>query len=188
MDSLEELIEASQTWAARQIKESVEYIRQRRFNPFTSMYLYFWNDPWPCLGGSGLLDYFGRKYKAYDVYPYVYTPVMVSIEWVKEPFIVGHEKLYKPGEPFKANIWVTNDTDNGFSGAKLTWQIKGPDKKILKHDSSTLDVQADSSKIVQTRTWPIPKEDDGLYRMEVQLHDGQDNRLSRNYFEFRVEE
>jgi beta-mannosidase len=186
MKGLEELVEASQTWSAREIKESIEYIRQRRFSPFTSMFLYFWNDPWPCLGGSGILDYYRRKYKAYDVYPYVYTPVMASIEWVKEPFIVGHEKVYEPGQPLMTKIWVTNDEENAYQEARLSWQVKAPNGEVLKQGGGTISVPADSSMVVETQTWQIPKGANGQYRKEVQLATAAGKELSRNYFEFRV--
>ncbi len=189
LGGLEELVERSQTWAARQIKESAEYIRQRKWKPNASMFLYFWSDPWPCLGGSGLLDYYRRKYKAYDIYAMVYSPVLVSIEWVKEKHVVGHEKRYAPGETMAAKVWVTNDLEETFEGASLSWCIKGPGGERLEAGERAIEIPADSSDVVDEVSWPIPSDASGLYLMEAQVV-GREGAapLSRNYFEFRVVE
>ena len=185
--SIEELIEENQTWSARQIKESAEFLRQRKYRPVSSMFLYFWNDPWPCLFGSGLLDYYRRKYKSYDIYRMVYSPVLVSIEWVKEKHYVGFEKIYGPGESLVANIWVTNDLYEEYGGASLAWCIKDPDGKVIEEKKSLIDIPRDSSRIVENLFWSIPLEADGSYRVEAQVKDGSGKMLSENYFDFTVQ-
>ena len=96
-NSLEEFIDNSQSYAARNIKEQGEFCRQRKYTPVGSMYLYFFSDPCAVIG-SGLLDYFRRPYqKSYDVFKTIYTPVLVSLEWNKDPFIVGWQKTYNAG-------------------------------------------------------------------------------------------
>ncbi len=186
LSGLEELIERSQTWAARQIKESVEYIRQRKYAPNASMFLYFWSDPWPCLGGSGLLDYYRRKYKAYDIFGMVYSPVLVSIEWVKDKHVIGHEKHYAPGETMEAKLWVTNDRYESYDGAELSWSIIGPEGTELTSDYLIISIPEDSSQVVQTISWPIPHEAAGPHRMEARLVSSAGEMLSQNYFKFVV--
>ena len=188
LSSLEELIERSQSWAARQIKESVEYIRQRKYRPNASMFLYFWNDPWPCLGGSGLLDYYRRKYKAYDIFGMVYSPVLVSIEWVKPKHLVGFEKCYAPGERLTARIWVTNDRHQEFQQASLSWRILDTEGEVLEEGERTLAVPADSSEVAEELTWQVPKQARGRRRIEAHLRDDRGELLSRNYFDFAVTE
>ncbi len=187
LSGLEELVERSETWSARQIKESAEYIRQRKWHPNASMFLYFWSDPWPCLGGSGLLDYYRRKYKAYDIFEMVYSPVLVSIEWVKDTHVVGHEKVYLPGETVTTKIWVTNDLDRDFQGAKLTWKVKGLEGETLASGADTFVVPADSSDVVANVSRPTAGQAPGVYRIEAELADSAGVELSHNYFEFRVQ-
>jgi beta-mannosidase len=186
LSGLEELVERSQTWAARQIKESIEYLRQRKWDPTASMFLYFWSDPWPCLGGSGILDYFRRKYKGYDSFVTAYTPVLASIEWVKEKHVVGDKKCYEPGETFKAKLWATNDRTEGYEKAVLTWAVRDSEGAALEEGSKVTDVPADRSQVVREVSWPIPADAGGSYRMEVELTDDEGAVLSRNWFEFQV--
>lgn len=184
--NLEELIDEAQIWAARQIKESVEYIRQRKYRPNASMFLYFWSDPWPCLGGSGLLDYYRRKYKSYDIFGMVYSPVLVSIEWIKEKHLIGFDKRYAPGELLKARVWVTNDRHQAFDGASLMWRITDAEGALLDERSLTLSIPEDSSEVVEEVNWPIPGDAAGGYRMEAEVKDRSGEVLSRNYFECKV--
>jgi beta-mannosidase len=186
LGSLEELVERSQTWSAREIKEAVEYIRQRKYAPNASMFLYFWSDPWPCLGGSGLLDHFRRPYKAYDIFGMVYSPVLVSIEWIKDIHDIGHEKRYARGETMAAKLWVTNDRYETYDGASLSWTITGPDGATLASESLDLSIPEDSSQVVAEVAWPIPSDAAGPYRMQAKLTDRAGTQLSHNYFEFLV--
>jgi hypothetical protein len=133
-----------------------------------------------------LLDYYRRKYKAYDIFGMVYSPVLVSIEWVKDTHVVGHEKVYLPGETVTTKIWVTNDFDRDFEGARLTWIVKGLDRETLASGADTLAVPADSSDVVANVSWPTAGRAPGVYRIEVELADGAGAELSHNYFEFRV--
>jgi beta-mannosidase len=188
MSGLEEMIEVSQTWAARQIKESVEYLRQRKYAPNASMFLYFWSDPWPCLGGSGLLDYYRRKYKAYDIFGMVYSPVLVSIEWLKDEHYIGFDKRYVPGENLATQIWITNDRDHAHKDASLVWRIAGPDSDVVEEGRRQVSFAADSSEVAHTFVWPIPGTASGCYRMEVELTDVEGEMLSHNWFEFTVGE
>ena len=186
LSSIEELVEVNQAWSARQIKESAEFFRQRKYKPVSSMFLYFWNDPWPCLFGSGLLDYYRRKYKSYDIYGMVYSPVLVSIEWVKEKHNLGFEKTYGPGESLVANIWITNDLYEEYKEASLARCIKDADGKVLEEKESSIDIPQDSSRIVENLFWPVPLEADGSYRVEALVKDRSGKTLSENYFDFAV--
>src|SRR4029079_5109384 len=100
------------------VKEQIEYLRQRKWRPIASMYLYYWSDPCPIMG-SGLLDYYRRKYRVYDAMQAVYGPVLVSLERDAKPYIIGREKIYERGTEFTGTVWVTNDHPHAIDGATL---------------------------------------------------------------------
>ncbi len=164
----------------------MEYLRQRKYAPNASMFLYFWSDPWPCLCGSGLLDYHRRKYKAYDVFGTVYSPVLVSIEWIKDQHHVGFQKSYEAGEQLVARIWITNDTYQSFENASLSWRVLGPDGETLDERTRQVSIGEDSSEVVEEVAWPIPEAATGGHRMEAEVTDASGKVLSRNWFEFAV--
>jgi beta-mannosidase len=186
LSGIEEMVERSQSWAARQIKESIEFLRQRKYDPNASMFLYFWSDPWPCVYGSGLLDYYRNEYKAYDAFGKVYTPVLVSVEWLLGKHLVGFEKAYAPGALLRARIWVTNDLYREYADASLRWWIEGPNGKETEAHCRSVGVPEDSSRVVENVRWRIPPGAQGDYRIEVELESAEGETLSTNYFAFKV--
>ncbi|HXF61662.1 MAG TPA: glycoside hydrolase family 2 TIM barrel-domain containing protein [Caldilineaceae bacterium] len=185
-NSLDEFIENSQRYAARNIKEQAEYVRQRKYQPMGSMYLYFWNDPFPGIG-SGLLDYYRRPYRSYEVFQQIYTPVLVSLEWNKDPYYVGWQKVYHPGDTFVGKVWITNDHLEPIYNVQLAWRLLRADGDVIQQAQRQIALPADSSKITDHIVWPIPAGTQGLYRVEMCLT-GQDGAtLSSNDFEFMVE-
>ncbi len=186
MSSIEELIEATQSWYARQVKESIEHFRQRKYRPVCSMFQYFWSDPWPCLFGSGLLDYYREEYKAYGMYRLVYTPVMASVEWIKDKHIVGFAKTYRQRDSLEAQLWVTNDLPRSFEGAALLWELVGPGGAPMCSDSKVIDVEADSSRVVERVFRRLAGDEPGAYRLRLLLHDRSGEKLSENFFDYEV--
>ena len=65
-ESLEEFIDLTQKYEAVVVKEQIELLRQHKYWPTGSMYLYYWSDACPMMG-SGLLDYYRE--------PVSYTPL-----------------------------------------------------------------------------------------------------------------
>jgi beta-mannosidase len=185
-NSLEEFIDNSQMYAARNIKEQAEYVRQRKYKPAGSMFLYFWNDPFAGIG-SGLLDYYRRPYKSYDVFKTIYTPVLVSLEWNKDPYLVGWQKSYAPGDTFVGKIWITNDHHEAIFDVTLKWKlINVADNEVIQEVERVIALPVDSSKITDHVVWVIPDSARGDHRVEMQLTAQDGTLLSSNYFDFVV--
>jgi beta-mannosidase len=183
--SLEELIARSQAIEAKTIKEQIEFLRQRKYAPVGSMYLYYWSDPAPTIG-SGLIDYFGEKLPAYESMKGVYTPVLVCLEWNKTPYVIGYEKFWKPADLFVAKLWVINDLDRNVP-ARLSWQLSGEGQSApaLSREIDLL-LPADSANVVDTVTWSIPRGTSGRHVVSMRVTDGNGGLLSRNTFDFTV--
>lgn len=187
-DSIEAFIENSQTYAARNIKEQGEYVRQRRFKPAGSMFLYFFNDPFPAVG-SGLLDYYRRPYRqSYEAFETIYTPVLVSLEWNQEPYIVGKPKVYEAEDTFVGKLWITNDRLEDIFDVTLDWSLKNvATGEVVQAAQRQIALPADTSKITDHIVWPIPEGTSGDFRVEMALAGRDGTSLSRNWFDFTVE-
>jgi len=185
-NSLEELIDNSQRYEAKVIKEQIEFFRQRKYQPVASMYLYYWNDACPCIG-SGLLDYYRRPYQAYAAMKSVYTPVLVSLEWNKDPYVIGFEKIWYPGETFVGKVWITNDRDDALAGATLAWKLVNlDDNTVVLTGDWSVDVPADSSQVMAEIAWPIVRGVKGHFQVQMAVADAQGETLSTNTFDFTV--
>jgi beta-mannosidase len=186
-ETLEEFIEAYQSYEALVVKEQVEYLRQRKYRPVASMYLYYWSDPCPIMG-SGLLDYYRRPYKVYEAMKGVYTRVLISLERVADPYIIGREKAYERGTPFRAKVWVTNDFPHDFEDAQVSWQIVGVGTgEIVMKNALTTTLAADSGDETDHIAWEIPSTArPGTYRVEMQVLASDGRTLSTNSTEITV--
>jgi beta-mannosidase len=186
-DTLDELIDIYQRYEALVVKEQVEYLRQRKYRPVASMYHYYWSDPCPIMG-SGLLDYYRRPYKVYEAMKGVYTRVLISLERVADPYIIGREKAYERGTPFRAKVWVTNDFPHDFEDAQVSWQIVGVGTgEIVMKNALTTTLAADSGDETDHIAWEIPSTArPGTYRVEMQVLASDGRTLSTNSTEITV--
>jgi len=180
-DTLEEFIDAYQAYEALVVKEQIEYLRQRKWRPIASMYLYYWSDPCPIMG-SGLLDYYRRPYKVYDAMDAVYGPVLVSLERNTKPYVIGREKVYERGDSFAATVWVTNDHHHELEQARVSWKIVQVEtgRTVTEH-GLTATFAADSAEEADRIAWLIPASAaPGAYRVEMEIVSTEGELLSAN--------
>ena len=186
-NSLDEFINNTQEYEAKVVKEQIEALRQRKYAPVGSMYLYYWSDPVAMIG-SGLLDYYRRPYKVYESMKAVYTPVLVSLEWNADPYVIGRDKLYKPATDFVGKVWVVNDHLEALDNCKVEWSIVKSDTKAVQlKNSFKTTLLADSAHVADHIVWQIPHDAKGEYTVLMKVTDGKGNELSCNYTDIIVQ-
>jgi beta-mannosidase len=184
-NSLEEFIDNTQTYEAKVVKEQIEACRQRKYQPVSSMYLYYWSDPVAMIG-SGLLDYYRRPYKVYESMKAVYTRVLVSLEWNADPYIIGRDKIYRPGDDFVGKVWVTNDMEF-FKDCTISWKVVSEKNgKTELENTFVSNLDADSSEIIDQFVWHIPADAEGGYKVKMKVQDSTGAVLSENYTDLIV--
>ena len=153
---LDELIETYQAYEALVVKEQIEYLRQRKYSPIASMYLYYWSDSCPIMG-SGLFDYYRRPYAVYESMRRVYTRVLISLELARTPYVIGGPKVYEPASDLRATVWVTNDHHRTIEDARVSWRIVDVEtgKAVATH-SLVATLASDSAEPIDQISWPIP--------------------------------
>ena len=180
-NSLEEFIDNTQVYEAKVVKEQIEALRQRKYSPVGSMYLYYWSDPCAMIG-SGLLDYYRRPYKVYDSMKAVYTPVLASLEWNADPYVIGRDKFYAPATDFIAKLWITNDLGE-IKDCKVEWKIVNKATNAVELEKSFVtDLSADSAHVADYIIWNIPATAaKGEYVVLMNVWDNDGKELSSNY-------
>jgi beta-mannosidase len=151
------------------------------------MYLYYWSDPCPIMG-SGLLDYYRRPYKVYDAMKAVYTRVLISLEREADPYVIGREKVYERGTPFRATIWVTNDFPVAIEEAQVSWELVSVDTgEVVDKNAFTAMLSADAAGQVDHLDWEIPPTArPGAYRVAMQVLAADGATLSTNATDITV--
>ena len=157
-NSLEEFIENTQDYEAISVKDQIEFLRQKKYDPVSSMYLYYWSDACPMIG-SGLLDYYRRPYKVYDYMQKVYTPVLVSAQPCIHPYKLGREKIFHAGETYTARVWLINDYYHKIEDALLEWKVLDCETgDVLSRNAFRLDILPDSAEIPDHIVLPLGSE------------------------------
>ena len=187
-NSLDEFIENTQDYEAESVKDQIEFLRQKKYAPVSTMYLYYWSDACPMIG-SGLLDYYRRPYKVYDYMQQVYTPVLVSAEPSMHPYCLGRKKRFQSGTAFSARVWLINDHYNVIEDAELKWRVVDCEtEKVLAGNRLRLEIPADSAEIPDHIILPLSAELIG-HRCRVEMSVRTDEEvLSENYMNFTVTE
>lgn len=184
-NSLEEFIDNTQEYEAKVVKEQIEVIRQRKYAPVGSMYLYYWSDACPMIG-SGLFDYYRRPYKAYYSMKSVYTPVLVSLERNADPYIIGRDKVYRPATDFAGNVWITNDLGL-LRDCRVEWSIVEKQTGAAQCSNSFVsDIEPDSAQVIDHIVWKIPAGASGFYEVKMKVLDNAGRELSNNCTEIIV--
>jgi beta-mannosidase len=186
-DSLDEFIDVYQRYEALVVKEQIEYLRQRKYRPITSMFHYYWSDPCPIMG-SGLYDYYRRPYQVYEAMKAVYGRVLISLERDADPYVIGREKVYDGGTSFTGKVCVTNDFHHELEDAQVSWRIVRADTdQIVSKNGFTVTVPADAALEVDRIDWPIPATaHPGAYRVVMELIDQNGQTLSSNATDITV--
>lgn len=180
-NSLEEFIHNTQEYEALVVKEQIEFLRQRKYQPVASMFLYYWSDACPIMG-SGLLDYYREPYEVYDAMKAVYTQVLISLEWEAEPHILGRQKKYARGSKFTGKVWVNNDHFHDIEKAQIHWEIHREGQKcIVAEKTFYSDLEQDSATVKDTISWIIPEDYVGNYVVDMFVKDEDGRILSTNY-------
>jgi beta-mannosidase len=179
--SLDGFIEDTQQYAAQLVKGQIEYCRQHKYRPVSTMYLYYWSDACAMIG-SGLLDYYRRKYRAYDSMQMVYTPVLISVEPCIKPYYIGAQKCVPSGKTFTARVWVVNDHYKTIKNAKVSWKIvrEGTNECVAKRDIE-IDLLPDSAEVPDHIVWPVPENACGKYRIAMNILGEDGEVLSENF-------
>lgn len=180
-DTLDEFIENYQRYEALVVKEQMEYIRQHKYDPVGSMYLYYWSDPAPMMG-SGVYDYYRRRYPVFDSLMLAYTRVFISLEREETPYVIGRPKIYEAGSAFRAKVWVNNDHPHDVTDTDVAWKIvRVRDGAAVVDNTLRVGLAADCATVVDRIEWAIPGDAaPGPYRVEMQVTGSSGDVLSSN--------
>jgi len=99
---LREFILSSQFIQAEGLRYAIEANRRRAFQNVGSI-LWQFNEPWPNVSCTNLVDYYGQPKLAYYAVAQAFRPVNPSLRYEK--------LLCAPGEALEAQAWLSSDED-----------------------------------------------------------------------------
>lgn len=117
-------IKINQFVQAESLRYSLEANRRRQWKNVGEMTWQF-NEPWPNIQCSNVLDYYGGKKLAYYFMRDAYQSVLTSLKY--------DQLFYQPNDIFKGEVYLIND--NSDAEYSISYQVITTENKVLSEGS-----------------------------------------------------
>lgn len=175
--SLEQFVKASQFIQAEGIRYIVEANRRRKFKNSGSMVWQF-NEPWPNVSNTCMVDYYGIPKMAYYWLKKAYAPIHASLKY---------EKLfYAPSEEFRAEIFIHNSLCT--QELVVVWEILDVCGQVIRREEVRNHVLENSASWVKDIAEMITETEHGIFFVRLEVYDSSGKECCRNLYTFSQKE
>ena len=180
--SLQDYVEASQSYQADLVRFAAEHLRTRKFESCWGAFAYHLIDPFPAIG-FGLVDSSRHAKPAYEALAHAFRPTRLIIE----PLAFEPERpfgfLQNPSVPFAARLVIVNDDPELMGRGLVRWSVSREravgvrglgrvrDAVQKKAYSGMVDVEVPTAyePALSATTLSLPLAAEGEYRLEATL-------------------
>lgn len=167
---LETYVWASQFLQAEGLRYAIESNRRRKWRCAGTSPWQF-NESWPNLSCTNVVDYFGQPRPAYWWCRSAYEPLHVS---------AGYEKLrWQEGETFSAEVWVNNSL--GETNCAVKWEVLDLRGIVLAQGETAGPLAAGSAEHVTRAEWPVCHLSQGVFLLRLQATAADGRRSANDY-------
>jgi len=149
----------------RKVKEQIEYLRQRKYYPVSSLY-----------------------YDTQDGVDNVLTPVLISLEPSIHPYLFGTDKVFESGKTFTARVWVINDYLKDIPDTLFSWKIYDETEgRVIASNKFYLSLPPNSAEIPDHIVLPLDESLSGhACIVLLNIISSNNGLLSENTFNFNI--
>jgi len=165
----EDYIKINQFVQAESLRYSLEANRRRQWANVGQMTWQF-NEPWPNVQCSNVVDYYGGKKLAYYFMRDAYEDVLTSLKY--------HKLFYKAGEVFEGEIYIIND--NKTAGFSVKYEVLDNKNNVIASDIFTGIAKEDISQSVSKISFTIPSDSTGGFIIRLSTECG-DFKATKEY-------
>ena len=169
---LEKFVSCSQFIQAEGIRYILEANRRRKYQNSGSMIWQF-NEPWPNVNCTNLVDYYGEAKMAYYWTKKAYEPIHASLKYEKLNFVKG--------ESFSAAIYINNSYEA--LDCNYTVEVLDPKGKELLFEKSGLNIQRNSAGKIKDVNFKIGDHYPEIFFVRLCVFDQKD-KVSENIYIF----
>ncbi|MBM3471941.1 MAG: hypothetical protein FJX75_01550 [Armatimonadetes bacterium] len=173
IEDLETYVKLSQLLQAEGLRYCLEANRRRKWRCGGTMPWQF-NESWPNLSCTNVVDYYGQPRPAYWWCRNAYEPFHVSAKYDK----LG----WQPGETFETEVWVNNSLDAA-PGTRVTWTLSDLHDRTLAAGEATIDAPACGALRVATASWQVERLEGAVFILHLNAL-APSMRGSANYYLF----
>jgi len=175
--SLEQFVKASQFIQAEGLRCILEANRRRKFCNSGSIIWQF-NEPWPNVSCTSLVEYYGRPKMAYYWVRQSYTPVHASLAYDK--------LVWKPDETFTGRVFINNSLlEREFT---IVWEILDVYGNVLLVREKKEIIQGNSVNDIDIIKYNNPRLDHGIFFVRLRVKDTENNIIDENLYIFSQEQ
>ena len=120
------------------------------------------NEPWPCVSCTCMVDYYGKPKLAYDFFREAEEPLHVSMQYDR--------LLWKPGDWFLASVFVHDDLEQGVENVTV---------RAYRDDGKEIEAEVSAQVI----NFIVPE--GRSFRVECEVT-GRDGHCDRNVYLFLI--
>ena len=155
-------VKVNQFVQAEALRYALEANRRRQWANVGEMTWQF-NEPWPNIQCSNILQYDGGKKLAYYAMRDAYAPVLASLRY---------EKLfYLPGDGFRAEVFLLNDRPD--ADYSVAWTLCGDGGETLLAGKFTGRAPEDLSQKAGEIAWTVPAGYTGGFSVRMEISCGE---------------
>jgi beta-mannosidase len=175
LNSIEELVRATQFMQADGLRYALESDRRRKYHNSGTLPWQF-NEPYPMAACTSAVDYYARPKPVYYAVARAYVPLLLSARF---PTLAWEEH-----EQFEAEVWVCNSHERSYSDVTFRMQLAGTDGMIYAERSETVSFGANCSVMLVAFQEPLDHVSKEIFFLDMQLLDSDGTLLARNRYVF----
>lgn len=159
---LEDYIKVNQFVQAESLRYSLESNRRRQWKNVGQMTWQF-NEPWPNVQCSNVLEYYGGRKLAYYAVREAYESVLASLKYKK--------LFYEAGERYTAEIWLINDKKD--ADYAIDYSVTAEDGRTLSSGKFEGIAKEDVSFKVGDIAFHLPDDLTGSFTVSIKTKCGE---------------
>ncbi len=175
LNSVEELIHATQFTQADGLRYALESDRRRKYHNSGTLPWQF-NEPYPMAACTSAVDYYARPKPSYYTVGRAYAPLLVSARF--------DTSAWGDWEQFEAEAWVSNSHERSYSNATLLVRLLGTDGSVYAQRSDAVSFGANCSAKLATFQESLALIREEIFFFDLQLFDAHGAILCHNRYVF----
>jgi beta-mannosidase len=163
LESLDQFVKVSQFIQAEGIRYILEANRRRKFKNSGSIIWQF-NEPWPNVSCTSLVDYYQQPKMAYYWVKDAFAPLHVSLKYDK--------LFYLPEEEFKGQVFIHNSLEAKEISVKI--EVLDVEGKCLYSDIINAKANTNRSALLKELSLNMPECKMGVFFIRLKLYRDED--------------
>ncbi len=175
LDSVEELVRATQFIQADGLRYALESDRRRKYHNSGTLPWQF-NEPYPMAACTSAVDYFARPKPVYYAVARAYALMLVSARFPTQ--------AWGEFERFDAEAWVSNSHERSYSDVILRMCLLGTRGDVYAERTETVSFGANCAVKLAALQEPLPVIPEDVFFLDLQLLDSDGVLLCQNHYAF----